>query len=301
MESSERPQLLVSRKRAEEVLHRHVEDGRDLLENAKAVETPDQHAEWGQTTKRWRSLTETALTSIFSTDGPAKEFDANFHAPFVWTSETPWTRFFNWDRKTVEHAINVLLSFIDRLEYLAPPDTSAESGPSRRRQPSAEDGEQRPVFIVHGHDNERKTQVARLLEKTGKHPVTILHEQPNRGRTLIEKFEEYADQSAYGVVLLTADDVGAAADMVTEAVNQGANVASLLESRGRQNVVFELGYFFGLLGRQHVAVLYDEGVELPSDIGGLVYVALDAGGAWQAKLLLELRSAGFDYDLNLLT
>ncbi len=52
--------------------------------------------------------------------------------------------------------------------------------------------------------------MARFLEKLGLDCV-ILHEQPNRGRTIIEKFEDYAGV-AFAVVLLTPDDVGGSAE-----------------------------------------------------------------------------------------
>ena len=45
------------------------------------------------------------------------------------------------------------------------------------------------VFIVHGHDNAAKQEVARLVERLGLEAI-ILHEQVNRGKTIIEKIEE---------------------------------------------------------------------------------------------------------------
>ena len=103
--------------------------------------------------------------------------------------------------------------------------------------------------------------VGRLLEKPGGHEVVILHEQPNEGRTLIEKFEDHASAGDHAVVLLTGDDVGG------EVPVDGKD--PVLNPRGRQNVVFELGFFVGRLGRSRAVVLYEEGVELPSDFKGL--------------------------------
>lgn len=96
------------------------------------------------------------------------------------------------------------------------------------------------VFVVHGHDNEAKEGVARFLYKLGLEPI-ILHEQASAGRTVIEKFETYSHGVAFAVVLLTPDDLGAAA----------ADVSNL-RSRARQNVIMELGYFIGKLGRMRV-------------------------------------------------
>ncbi len=137
----------------------------------------------------------------------------------------------------------------------------------------------REVFVVHGHDEEAKESVARFLEKLGLDAI-ILHEQPNQGRTVIEKFETCSKNVAFAVVLLTPDDFGHAADKPEK-----------LESRARQNVILELGYFMGRLGRTRVCALYKGGVELPSDFQGVVYLELDPSGAWKRKLAQELLGA----------
>src|SRR5262249_37828680 len=129
---------------------------------------------------------------------------------------------------------------------------------------------QNRVFIVHGHDDGAKETVARLVEQLGPKAI-ILHEQASQGKTVIEKFEEYAD-CQFAIVLLTPDDAGSA---------KGANTVN---DRARQNVVFELGYFFGRLGRQNVCALIKGDVEKPSDIHGLAYVQVDAAGAWRTTL-----------------
>jgi predicted nucleotide-binding protein len=141
------------------------------------------------------------------------------------------------------------------------------------------------VFIVHGRDEATKQTTARFLEKLGLEPV-ILHEQPNVGRTIIEKFEDYSSV-AYAVVLLTPDDLGGLASEKPE-----------LSLRSRQNVVFELGYFIGKLGRKKVCALYQKDVELPSDFHGVLYVPLDEAGAWKFLLAKELKAVGLDIDLN---
>jgi predicted nucleotide-binding protein len=114
----------------------------------------------------------------------------------------------------------------------------------------------------------------------------ILCEQASRGTTLIEKLERYGDVS-FVVVLLTPDDEGRLADVGAE-----------LKSRARQNVILELGYFVGRLGRQAVCALYKPHIELPSDWDGVTWVSLDDRGAWRLELARELKSAGFRVDLN---
>ncbi len=68
--------------------------------------------------------------------------------------------------------------------------------------------------------------------------------------------------------------------------------------RARQNVVFEHGFLIGKLGRSHVCALVKEEVEKPNDISGVVYVNYDEAGAWKYELAKELRSAGYDVDMN---
>jgi len=143
----------------------------------------------------------------------------------------------------------------------------------------------RAAFIVHGHDGEAREATARVLETLGVEAI-ILHEKPNEGRTILEKFERHSN-APYAVVLLTGDDVGGKA-------------ADALSPRARQNVVLELGFFWGSLGRERICVLYERGVELPSDLHGLVHVEIDKAGAWRYQLAAELRSAWPDIDLNLL-
>jgi len=142
------------------------------------------------------------------------------------------------------------------------------------------------VFIVHGHDEAMKLSVARSVEKLGLKPI-ILHEQPNAGRTIIEKFESFSEDVGFAIVLLSADD-----EMFDG------------KQRARQNVILELGYFYAKLGRKKVVVLHNTsngGVEIPSDIFGIIYEPYDnPDGAWQFKLVQELKIAGFDADANAL-
>jgi len=142
------------------------------------------------------------------------------------------------------------------------------------------------VFVVHGHDNEAKESTARFLDRLGLEPV-ILHEQASSGRTIIEKFETYSGDIAFAVVLLTPDDVG-----------YSRNGPKEPKPRARQNVILELGYFMGRLGRDRVCALHREGVELPSDYQGVIYVELDTGGAWRTRLAQELAQAKLPIELS---
>ena len=137
------------------------------------------------------------------------------------------------------------------------------------------------IFIVHGHDDALKQEVARIIEKQGLEAI-ILSEQANGGKTIIEKIEENADVGA-AICLFTKDDYGRAKD------------ASEDKLRARQNVVFEAGYFMGKLGRGNVIIVADKDLELPSDMQGVVYT--DAGD-WKTEVLQELDKIGYAIDFN---
>ncbi|HHJ16777.1 MAG TPA: DNA-binding protein [Gammaproteobacteria bacterium] len=141
------------------------------------------------------------------------------------------------------------------------------------------------IFIVHGHDEQVKETTARFVEKLGLEAV-ILHEQANEGKTIIEKLEKHTDVG-FSLVLLTPDDVGAT---VTDKEN--------LKPRARQNVLLELGYMAGKLGRGKVCALKKGDVEIPSDLIGVLYVEIDAAGAWRLQVAKELKVAGLGVDLN---
>jgi len=152
---------------------------------------------------------------------------------------------------------------------------------------SATAADSKKVFVVHGHDDGTKEKVARYLTKLGLEPV-ILHEQPNQGRTIIEKFEDHATEVACAVVLLTADDIGG-----TKGTPQDK-----LQPRARQNVIIEFGYFAGLLGRKRAFALVEPGVELPSDLKGLIYISLTGDAEWRLQLVREFKAAGIEVDAN---
>jgi predicted nucleotide-binding protein len=143
----------------------------------------------------------------------------------------------------------------------------------------------RKVFVVHGHDEAAREAMARFLEKIGLEAI-ILHEKPDEGRTVIEKFETHASQVSFAVVLLTPDDLG------------GPASAPAQTARARQNVIFELGYFVGKLGRGRACLLCKGEVEIPSDLYRVIHTDMDVADGWKLKLVRELKAAGLDFDAN---
>ena len=115
------------------------------------------------------------------------------------------------------------------------------------------------VFIVHGQNEAKKLELKDFLAKLALDPI-ILHQQNDLVKTIIEKFEYYASQCAFAVILLTPDDQAAPRDASTEG-----------KWRARQNVIMELGWFMAKLGRERVLILHQGQLEIPSDILGVVY------------------------------
>jgi predicted nucleotide-binding protein len=135
------------------------------------------------------------------------------------------------------------------------------------------------VFIVHGHDSHAVDQTEILIRRFGLTPI-ILKEAPNSGLTVIEKFEAHAEVGC-AIVLLTPDDLG------------GVDVDHLA-SRARQNVIWEWGYLVARLGRSKVICLYKQGVEMPSDLSGLVTIHIaDDVRSKSEEIRRELVAAGY--------
>lgn len=136
------------------------------------------------------------------------------------------------------------------------------------------------VFIIHGHDEGLKAQVQLLLQRAGVSNL-VLHEIPDKGRTIIDKLEQESQGANYAIALMTPDDV----------IEGG-------EARARQNVVLEIGYFMGVLGKERLRLLVKDGVTVPSDLSGILYEKHDSSGAWKSKILKELQAAGIYVDIQ---
>ena len=177
----------------------------------------------------------------------------------------------------------ILESMLDEIEEYWQDDTSPPSQPGGSTIP--EQTVSNRVFVVHGRVGGTRDTVARYLE-TLKLEAVILQERASEGRTIIEKLEDYSDVR-YAVVLCTQDDVGA---LATE--------RDKLRPRPRQNVVLELGFFLGELGRNRVCALIVGDMEMPSDYDGVLYIPLDDSGGWKLTLSIELDAAGLPVDMN---
>lgn len=253
----------------------------DLLEQLK---TEVSALQIGQDTERdaWKRRAEMITGNLFGTTSKyLKDLDKIRFHPMVHPASDEARRS-SWGRGK-SAATNLINTMIEEIKLFSGDDSS--NGDKSFRLAT---GSLKRVFIVHGHDDAMKQTVARVVEKLGLQPV-ILHEQPNKGRTVIEKFTDYSNVP-FAIVLLSPDDVG----------RSRKEASAELRTRARQNVVFELGYFIGKLSRERVIALYmqDPEFDMPSDYSGVLFVPYDAAGRWQFDLLKELKSAGYDVDAN---
>lgn len=228
----------------------------ELLESKIRQANDDRPADFEQ----WKRSSEVVIRTVMGIESlQLKNFNRVRYSPSVYYSGMD-TR--GYQSTGVKKAINILRACQEELQLVEEFSVVEGSGTLE-----ITDAGSASVLIVHGQNGETKYEVARVVESLVDHAPTILHEQANGGRTIIEKFEKAASVPGFALVLPTADDLGR---------SQSDDVD---RPRARQNVVFELGFFFGLLGRERTAVLYDSGVELPGDISGLVYIEHDRAGA----------------------
>jgi predicted nucleotide-binding protein len=278
--------LKVTRQDAGDVLSAHGEEGNALL--ALATELPNEPAYegWRHNRTRWIKRTEEALKHIYEGDAAANEFVDAAYPKVALGGASQWQVNLRFDCEYIADAINALISLSERLQYADEP--APEQVVSQPEPATAHYGTGAPViFLVHGHDHDTRDKVRSFLDRASAHQyeIVILDEQASKGDTVVEKLETHASASQYAVVLLTGDDEGGPRGKPEQ-----------FQPRARQNVVLELGWFQGRLGRKKVAVLLDDHVEQPSDIAGLVYISLT--GEWERLLARELKAAGFDVTLD---
>ena len=226
----------------------------------------------------WRHNLEGVLTDYFGENSwQLKQFKGiRFSAVSLYSTQDE-------DRRAFLQGMEIAELYLkSRISELEEENQHSPDLPALTR--SLETIDSRRVFVVHGHDHGTKETVARFLAQLDLEPI-VLHEQPDQGRTIIEKFEDHADVGC-AVVILSPDDVA----------SPKGNPA-IHEQRARQNVIFELGFFVGRLGRGHTCALVVQGVTKPSDIDGVLYIPLD-GDAWKLPLVRELKAAGMDVDAN---
>ncbi len=130
------------------------------------------------------------------------------------------------------------------------------------------------VFISHGRANDW-TEVQAFIEKDLELPTLELAQEPNRGRTILQKLDEESSSCSFAVIVMTGDDQDSEGN-----------------PRARENVMHEVGYFQGKYGLSAVCLLHEEGTSIPSNIHGLVYIPFPTGyvSATFGTLMREIKA-----------
>jgi predicted nucleotide-binding protein len=254
------------------LLNQQIQRAEDLL--ASRPIKPDALSSWDLLTKNFLSK----AFGNFSSNVTAVT-DIGKYGSFPMNAGPDWWE--NHNANSLQTKVSRLRGLVELLETELSFSDEAPPMPDTSTQMS------RRVFLVHGHHDGLLHEVARYLEKLQLEPI-VLREQPSSGRTIIEKFVDFADVG-YAVVLLTPDD-------------RGGTIKATFEQqrpRARQNVILELGYFLGKLSRNRVTALHMGDVEIPSDYSGVAFVGVDDRGAWRLELARELKASGLDINMNL--
>jgi len=277
------PKLLVSQAEAREKINAQILRGREIIEPLApahagfgfglAASAAFEQAKTDQ--EKWAKFTIDLLKSLFADLSIDNEFGSVDVLYFPQTDRPKLLA--GW----MTARIHRLESIIERL----PPFPVGNKLEEAKAAPAPSTQQSNDIFIVHGHDEAAKHEVARFIEQLGLRAI-ILHEKPDEGKTIIEKVEHHSNVG-FAVVLLTPDDVGYSKDTPSES-----------KPRPRQNVVFELGYFIGILGRSRVCALLKGDIELPTDYAGVQYKSMDDAGAWKYHLAREIKESGIDVDLK---
>ena len=273
------PTLTTTRFIAGEKISAQIQKGKAILDSS--ISSHEDLRLANDSASKWSAYNTELLTRLFTNLSMANEYN-DYIPGGPYTTDYTFDQEVGFFRDLLHAQVKRLEGILERLDLVpeSAETTSSTSESRRLKNQSARD-----VFVVHGRDAALKETVARFLALLDLNPI-ILHERANAGRTLIEKFVDNSNV-AFAVVIMTPDDLGFLAGHSNEQ-----------ESRARQNVIFELGYFIGLLGRERVCALQRLNVVPPSDWEGVAYIPMDDAGAWKLLLAKEMRHAGIQIDLN---
>lgn len=283
MEEKSLPKLLVSREKAEEKIQARINEGQKFLD--QPIDSEDEYESVGKKAVNWSIYNKDLLVKLFESSSLADEYENCIYEDL------------DYGEFDGLHCINHVKDYKDYLRYkihkyrtsMSDSIRSLEGIRDRLELFEELDPPERifgdTIFIVHGHDEAAKHKIAKFIENLDL--TAIILDEQSTGHTIIDKFEEHADEAGFAIVLLTGDDIGGPKDQIDN-----------LQPRTRQNVILEFGYFLAELGRKRIGVLYEEGVKLPSDIEGLEYIPLDNRDGWKIKLAKGMRAAELPIDMN---
>ena len=202
----------------------------------------------------WTSSTRDVLSRIYGEDHlHINTFYGDTPNPFDYSPTEQEER--ATSERLLRHRVKVLEHLLDNFPSVGSQHNLWDAVTPRSDSEIKQASNGKSVFVVHGHDTANLKQLALILRQRYDLDPIVLSEQPGKGQTIIEKFEAEAKRADFAFVLITPDDV------IHRADKQYA--------QARPNVVFELGWFYGRLGRKKVCILCKEGAEIHSDLHGI--------------------------------
>ena len=202
---------------------------------------------------KWYKLAESRINRIFGAENHyLKDFNDINYSPPIMLGKVMGS-FKNSATQGLEEAKAHLLAMLDDIDNWA--DDVEHSDEAKKMDITLNSNK---IFVVYGHDSVSLSQAENMIYKIGLSPIT-LPERESKGNTIIEKFERLSQECCFALILCTPDDEGK------------EKSDKVLNNRARQNVILELGYFYGLFGRARVFVARKENVELPSDMHGIIH------------------------------
>lgn len=282
--------LKIQKDKFVELLNTQIEKGEKLLQiNVPVVTSPSvyggfypartrDHVEYDETAEqnfteaymRWHGFNVEIYKTSFTAPNSTYRRDYESHVWHIWGTDA-----MKEYKDEIRRLINQMKADVEKIDLIPCVVGDVIDTPI-----VSESKDKSNIFIVHGHDDLAINEVKVFLMKIGFNPI-VLREQPNEGQTIIEKIEKYTNVG-FGIVLYTPCDEGKAKD------------ASDYQKRARQNVVFEHGYLCAKLGRSNVCALVKGELEIPGDLGGVVYTPMVSG--WELLVAKELKAAGYLFD-----
>ena len=274
------PELLVSREEADKEIQERIEIGQQLRD--LEIHSHDELDEATMDFHNWSEYNEKFLLRLFGNSSVVDEYNRPYEDKQRWDTYdlAPNIDFYRYDVTTKIKRLGGIRAQLALLER--PSDTPQCTSDNEESLDTSQSVFGNKVFIVHGRDDGVKGDVALFVRDLGLQEI-ILERQPNDGLiAILDKFEREAKKAGFAIALLTPDDVGALKDKAD----------SQLKPRARQNVIFELGYFIGKLGRKKVCLLLKGKLENPSDLDGMLYVSMNSPNGWKLELAREMKQAG---------
>jgi predicted nucleotide-binding protein len=200
-----------------------------------------------------------------------REFEEIVHGPIAISQGTPDSVFQKDYIKDLEEYKVHLESYLEEVR-----ENSVKQVEAPTRNKNSYIGS-KTLFIIYGHDEISTLKLQSLLKDRWDLNPILLKDKPGKGRTIIEKFEEEARKANYAFAILTPDDVVMGDDEYRQS---------------RPNVFFELGWFYGRIGRENVCILFKEGTKIHSDLEGISRIQFEKDVSYKnLEIELELKEA----------